>query len=576
MIGAPRQSEPCPGEPATQCLNSGAVWVFTRSGSAWTAAGAITASAEEQREGRFGRSVALSADGTTVVVGAPADENGHGSVWAFAGSGSTWVQLGAKVTEAEPAGEAHLGAAVAISGDGSTALAGAPGDSGYRGAAWLLTRVGTSWSGEKLTGAEASGESHFGAAVALSSDGSTALVGGRRDAEGRGAAWVFTNPDGGWTQQGPKLTGGAEEPVAPELDEGDFGTSVALSSDGSTALVGAPHDEHGLGAAWLFARTGSSWSQAGPKLTSKSTHKGLFGTGVALRADALTALVGAPGEPVNETAAEARLDPGAGAAWPFKDPSLAPAVTGVSPSQGPLAGGTTVTITGERLATVQGVSFGKVPAQSFAVGAGGSITAVTPKGIAAGNVCVEVHTPEGVSPDNPCPAAAEFAYLPVPTVTSPPPSGSPGSSTGSTSGPGASAAVLDFGPAAIAGCRPSLVSRTLYVPGGVRAQVKLRWRGTTTCHGKLRLTVNVRAKVGKRTVTVAKTLGTIAYAVPAGKQKTFSVTLNYLGRSLLQAAHVPLRAGLSLLAAHGKAVIARAINVRLVLRPAPPVKKPKT
>ncbi len=640
MIGAPRQSEPCPGEPASECRFRGAVWVFTRSGTTWTAQGALTGGAEETPEGRFGRSVALSADGSTAIVGAPADRAGAGAVWAFARSGSTWSQLGSKIAAAEELGEAHFGGAVAVSGDGRTALVGGPVDGDYAGAAWLLTRTGESWSQQRLTGAEESGEARFGAAVALSADGSTALVGGRRDDHGEGAAWVFANAGGGWTQQGPKLTGGAEQPAE---DEADFGASVALSGDGSTALVGAPHDDHGRGAAWLFTRAGASWSRAAPKLTSAKAGRGSFGTSVALRADALTAIVGAPTESATEPLAEGESPPypGAGAAWPFSDPSLLPAVTGVAPSAGPLAGGSAVTISGERLADVQGVYFGGVPAQSFSV-AGGVLTALTPKGKAPGDACVEVRTAEGISPSNPCPAEAEFAYLPVPAIASLTPSSGPTSGgtdvtiigSGFTAGsevafgghaatavhyvnedtlealtpsapegevnvvvttaggasaparylfappsspPGAGAkgpAVLGFGPVAdtSAGCRPALASRTIYVPGGHVARVKLRWQGVGTCRGKLRLTVRLKAKAGRRTVTVTKTLATAAWAVRAGIPRTVSVKLNQLGSALLKASRGPLEVSLTMLASHGKAILVPARRVRLVRRPATPLR----
>src|SRR5439155_25916608 len=70
------------------------------------------------------------------------------------------------------------------------------------------------------------------------------------------------------------------------------GNSVALSSDGNTALVGAECDggnrlcEGGKGAAWVFTRSGSTWTQQGPKLTgSGEIGEGRFGSGVALAAD---------------------------------------------------------------------------------------------------------------------------------------------------------------------------------------------------------------------------------------------------------------------------------------------------
>ena len=91
-------------------------------------------------------------------------------------------------------------------------------------------------AGPKLTGGEED-NTEFGVLVALSADGNTALVGGWKDDGTKGAAWVFTRSGGVWSQQGPKLTG------AGEIGEGGFGTSVALSADGNTALIGAPGDD---------------------------------------------------------------------------------------------------------------------------------------------------------------------------------------------------------------------------------------------------------------------------------------------------------------------------------------------
>ena len=110
----------------------------------------------------------------------------------------------------------------------------------------------------------------FGTNVALSADGDTALIGGwnddgsafgNRDYSGKGAAWVFTRSGTTWTQQGPKLTG------ADESGNGKFSTIVALSADGNTALIGGWNDDTSKGAAWVFTRSGSTWSQQGPKLT---------------------------------------------------------------------------------------------------------------------------------------------------------------------------------------------------------------------------------------------------------------------------------------------------------------------
>ena len=79
--------------------------------------------------------------------------------------------------------------------------------------------------------------------MALSGDGSTALIGAQTDGAGHGAVWTFTRSgtESEFAQQGKKLVGAAEG------GERHFGASVALSGDGATALIGAPRAESGLG-----------------------------------------------------------------------------------------------------------------------------------------------------------------------------------------------------------------------------------------------------------------------------------------------------------------------------------------
>jgi trimeric autotransporter adhesin len=143
--------------------------------------------------------------------------------------------------------------------------------------------------GEKLTGGGGVGEGEFGIGVALSSNGNTALIGGSTDNSGIGAAWVFTRSGGVWTQQGEKLTG------TGETGKGGFGQSVALSSDGNTALIGGPFDNSSTGAAWVFTRSGETWAQQGSKLTgSGEVGSAEVGSGVALSSGGNTALLGGP------------------------------------------------------------------------------------------------------------------------------------------------------------------------------------------------------------------------------------------------------------------------------------------
>jgi hypothetical protein len=245
----------------------GAAWVFTRKNGTWTQQGPPLTGNGESGQGQFGVSVALSADGNTALVGGETDNGYVGAAWVFTRSGSTWTQQGSKLTASGESGQGIFGVSVALSSDGDTALIGGGSDSADIGAAWVFTRSGSTWTqqGSKLTGSGESGRASFGTTVALSADGTTALVGGFQDNNELGAAWVFTRAGSTWTQQGSKLT------ASGEIRIGSFGHSVALSSDGNIALVGAPGDFCGLGAAWIFTRSGSTWTQQ-EKLTGGGTE----------------------------------------------------------------------------------------------------------------------------------------------------------------------------------------------------------------------------------------------------------------------------------------------------------------
>jgi hypothetical protein len=286
----------------------GAAWVFTRSGGVWTQQGPKLTGGGEIADGGFGNSVALSADGNTALIAGSDDDDFVGAAWTFTRAGATWTQQGPKLVAADEVGDASFGFEAALSADGNTALIGGPFDNGdFVGAAWVFTRAGTTWTqqGPKLTGGDETGEAGFGFTVALSGDGDTALLGGVGDDDFVGAAWVFTRSGATWTQQGPKLTG------TGAIGAPRFGFDVALSGDGRTALIGGLGDDEWVGAAWAFARSGTTWTQQGSKLTGAGEIRdGEFGESVALSSDGSTAFVG--GGDDNDFV---------GAAWAFAAPT---------------------------------------------------------------------------------------------------------------------------------------------------------------------------------------------------------------------------------------------------------------
>jgi hypothetical protein len=125
----------------------------------------------------------------------------------------------------------------------------------------------------KLVGTGAVGSGNQGISVALSADGTTAIVGGPgpnnadRDrspfVRPAGAAWVFTRSGGVWRQQGGKLVGTTSEYGGGLWSQG---ASVAVSADGNTAIVGGPSDNRTTGAAWVFTRSGDVWTPQRNKL----------------------------------------------------------------------------------------------------------------------------------------------------------------------------------------------------------------------------------------------------------------------------------------------------------------------
>jgi len=161
---------------------------------------------------------------------------------------------------------------VALESYGSTALIGAHGKGSFKGAAYVFIRSGTTWTEQQqLTPSDPLVNDFFGYSVALSSDGNTALIG----AHVKGAAYAFTRSGTTWSQQ--------QQLTPSDGAAGDrFGCSVALGSDGNSALIGAYGKNSYTGAAYVFTRSGSTWSQQNKLTASDAAANDNFGYSVAL------------------------------------------------------------------------------------------------------------------------------------------------------------------------------------------------------------------------------------------------------------------------------------------------------
>jgi len=301
-------------------FEQGAVYVFVKPTGGWssgTQAAKLTAS-DGAGGDLLGVSVGVSADGSAVVAGAAATVGGHigqGAVYVFvkpAGGWSSGTQA-AKLSASDGAGGDLLGVSVGVSADGSTVVAGAPQPTvGSKGAVYVFVKPAGGWSSgtqaAKLTASDGAGGDSLGRSVGVSADGSTVVAGapyatvrgkaGVHDADSnQGAVYVFVKPAGGWSSgtQAAKLT--ASDGAGGDL----LGWSVGMSTDGSTVVAGAPTISFliGQGAVYVFVKPAGGWSsgtQAAKLTASDGTAGDQAGLGwsVGISSDGSTVVAGAP------------------------------------------------------------------------------------------------------------------------------------------------------------------------------------------------------------------------------------------------------------------------------------------
>lgn len=272
---------------------TGAAWIFTRTNNEWTQQGNKllgTGYDDTILPVNMGYSVGMSADGNTVILGAPYDNSSRGAVWIFNRKDNIWTQQGEKLfDDTSVSGAPGQGFSVGLSADGNTAIVGAPLENNQQGAAYLFFRSGTEWNrqAKKLDVIGYPGTKWQGISVALNADGTSAIVGASVADNAKGAAWVYLKNGAEWIQKGNKMAGTVSSDNAAQ------GWSVAMSADGNTVLIGAKSDNWTNGAAWVFTWTNNSWIQRGPKLTGIG-NVGLANQGqsLALSADGSTAIIG--------------------------------------------------------------------------------------------------------------------------------------------------------------------------------------------------------------------------------------------------------------------------------------------
>ncbi len=261
----------------------GAAYVFSRSGSTFAQEQKLVASDGAERM-VFGRSAALTED--RAILGS---QDGWGSAYVFARTGTTWTEE-QKLAPSDSTIDTGFGVDVALTAD--RAVVGASRYNSFLGAAYVFVRSGTTWVEEqRLLPSDRAAPQSFGESVAMTED--RILIGAASLRDGQGAAYVFVRNGTTWTEE-QKLV------ASDGMQSATFGISVSLTPD--RALIGAWMDDAGTvseqrtgrGAAYVFVRNGTTWTEERKLTASDGAPFDLFGYSVALIENG--ALIGAYGD----------------------------------------------------------------------------------------------------------------------------------------------------------------------------------------------------------------------------------------------------------------------------------------
>ena len=304
-----------PGHAAGGLTGSGAAYVYQRTSGKWAQVAELTPTAP-QKYSAFGWAVAISDDGTTVVAGAPyyssAGKVGDGAAYVFHNAAGKWSQT-AQLQPGDGASYDSFGWSLAISGAAApySVLVSAPshevGTSPNAGVAYAFTGSAASWTRRsEVASPDAAPEGEFATAVALSGDGSVALITKFDHYDSKkvhrfGSLYVYKTTDGWATSKVVRSFQDPNHNADGSLDA--YGTDVGLSADGRTAMVAAPDvfvgKVPGAGAAYVYT-TGSDWQDPAGVHTStivqpKPQSNGYYGSTVEVDAAGASAIVGADG-----------------------------------------------------------------------------------------------------------------------------------------------------------------------------------------------------------------------------------------------------------------------------------------
>jgi hypothetical protein len=281
--------------------SAGKAYIFARSGNSWSEEAILVASDKAVDE-YFGYSVSINSDGSRVVIGAayadPGGTTSAGKAYIFARSGNSWSQE-AILVASDKADSDQFGYSVSINSDGSRVVIGAafadPGGTADAGKAYIFARSGNSWSEEAILVASYKATSdYFGWSVSINSDGSRVVIGAAYADPGgitsAGKAYIFARSGNSWSEEAILV-------ASDKANSDYFGYSVSINSDGSRVVIGAAYADPGAttsaGKAYIFARSGNSWSEEAILVASDKAVDDYFGYSVSINSDGSRVVIGA-------------------------------------------------------------------------------------------------------------------------------------------------------------------------------------------------------------------------------------------------------------------------------------------
>jgi hypothetical protein len=263
-------------------VDSGHVRVYKNINSVWTQIGQDING--EAAYDNSGNSVSLSADGSTVAIGAPGNgttNKGHVRVYKY--SGTQWNKLGQDI-DGEAADD-YSGISVSLSADGSTVAIGASGNDGNgvdSGHVRVYNYNGSVWAKQ---GQDIDGEAEYhysGSSVSLSADGSTVAI--KYNSE---YIKMYKNINNVWTQVGQSIYGGVSS-----LSLNTHVNSLSLNANGTTIAIGTNRNDTDSGYVRVYKNINNVWTQVGDDINGEAAGD-QSGISVSLNADGSIVAIGA-------------------------------------------------------------------------------------------------------------------------------------------------------------------------------------------------------------------------------------------------------------------------------------------